>query len=233
MRKIALNIGSLLLGATLIFGTSSCDKENEPSYNQPEQKTIADVATENGNFTILLDALERTNLTAAVSDPNASLTVFAPTDAAFQDLLTELNLPDLDAVEAALGNDGLKTVLLYHVLGAEVKSSMVTTGYVSTLGTNASNDALSLYISTSSGVRINDRANVDMPDVEADNGVIHVIDKVILPMTIYQLLDVNPEFSSLVTALGAADGDIDDLLNDPTAGPFTTYRLQRVPCTRC
>jgi transforming growth factor-beta-induced protein len=223
MRKIALNLGSLLLGATLILGTTSCEKEEDNTPTPQQSKTIADVAAENGNFTILLDALERTDLTDAVSDENANLTVFAPTDQAFADLLTELNLPDLDAVEAALGTDGLKTVLLYHVLGAKVTSDMVSTGYVSTLGTTADDDALSLYIKTGNDVMINDRATVGPFDVMADNGVIHVLDKVILPMTIYQLLEVNEEYSSLVTALGAADGDIDDLLNDVTAGPFTLF----------
>ncbi len=223
MRKIALNIGSLLLGATLIFGTASCEKDEDNTPNPQPSNTIADVATANGNFTILLDALERTNLTAAVSDPNASLTVFAPTDQAFGNLLTELNLPDLDAVEAALGNDGLKTVLLYHVLGAKVTSDMVSSGYVSTLGTTADDDALSLYINAGNDVTINDRATVGPFDVMADNGVIHVLDKVILPLTITQLLEVNDEYSSLVTALGAADGDIDGLLGDAAAGPFTLF----------
>lgn len=223
MRKIALNIGSILLGATLFFGTTSCEKEEDNNPDPQPSNTIADVAAANGNFTILLDALERTNLTAAVSDPNATLTVFAPTDQAFGDLLAELNLADLDAVEAALGTDGLRTVLLYHVLGAQVTSDMVSTGYVSTLGTTADDDALSLYINVGNDVTINDRAEVGPLDVMADNGVIHVLDKVILPMTITQLLQVNDEYSSLVTALGVADGDIDDLLNDPTSGPFTLF----------
>jgi transforming growth factor-beta-induced protein len=223
MKKFALNIGSLILGATLLISTSSCEKEEEQTPNPQPSNSIIDVATADGSFTILLDALERTNLTDALDDPNASLTVFAPTDQAFADLLTELQLPSLDAVETLLGTDGLRTILLYHVLGAKVTSDMVSTGYVSSLGTTADDDALSMYIKVDGGVMINNRATVGPFDVMADNGVIHVMDKVILPLSIFQLLEVNEDYSSLVTALGAADGDIDVLLADITSGPFTLF----------
>ena len=222
MKTFALKIGSLALAAGLFFATG-CKEDNDPAPQSPTQKTIAQIAADNGNFTVLVDALTRTGLLATVSDPNTNLTVFAPTDQAFADLLSELNLPDLDAVEAALGTDGLRTVVLYHVLGAEVMSSMVSTGYVSTAATNTTNDALSFYISTANGVMINNRAEVKDFDIDASNGVIHVIDKVILPQTVYQLLEVNPNFSALVTALGVADGDLDDLLNGPANGPFTLF----------
>jgi transforming growth factor-beta-induced protein len=136
-------------------------------------------------------------------------------------LLEELGLDNLDDVEAALGTEGLKNVLLYHVLGAEVTSDMVTTGYVSTLGTNSSMDALSLYANTASGVMINDRATVSTADVMASNGVIHIIDKVILPLTIYELLSINDDYATLTAALGIADGELDVLLSGAANGPFT------------
>jgi len=123
----------------------------------------------------------------------------------------------------ALGTDGLKNVLLYHVLGQEVMSSMVATGYVTTLGVNASMDNLSFYLSAENGVMINNKATVTAVDVDASNGVIHVIDKVILPVTLYDLLNYNNNFSSLVAALGVADGGLDALLNDNSEGPFTLF----------
>ena len=212
----------LTLALSLFIGFTSCDKNDDDPAPAPQQKTIAGIAADNPDFSILVDALTRTNLVDAVNDPNANLTVFAPTNAAFAALLTELGLADLDAVEAALGNDGLKTVLLYHVLGAEVKSSMVEMGYASTLATNSSNDALTFFISTDNGVMINDRATVKEVDIDASNGVIHVIDQVILPISLFELLKVNPKFSSLVTALMVADGDLDDLLMN-NAGPVTLF----------
>ena len=221
MKNFQFTLAALFLAGTLVF--SSCSKEEEvtPDPTPAAMKTIAEIATDNGNFTILLDALTRTDLAETMADPSQTLTVFAPNDDAFVDLLAELGLENLDEVEAALGTEGLKNVLLYHVLGAEVTSDMVSTGYVSTLGTNASMDPLSLYTNTSSGVMINDRAMVSTADVMASNGVIHIIDKVILPLSIYDLLSINDDYATLTAALGIADGDLDVLLSDASTGPFT------------
>jgi transforming growth factor-beta-induced protein len=221
MKKYQITLSALFLAGAIIFSSCSKDDEMTPDPTPAGPGTIAQIATDNGNFTILLDALTRTDLDAVMADENQSLTVFAPTDEAFVDLLGELGLDDLDAVENALGTEGLKNVLLYHVLGAEVTSDMVTTGYVSTLGTNASADPLSIYANTSNGVMINDRATVTTADVMASNGVIHIIDQVILPLTIYELLSMNEDYATLTAALGIADGGLDALLNGPSNGPFT------------
>jgi transforming growth factor-beta-induced protein len=218
---------AVLLACTLVF--SSCKKEDDtPTPVTPQMSTIAEIAVANGNFTILVDALTRTGLDVTVADANQTLTVFAPTDDAFMDLLSELGLSSLDEVEAALGTDGLQNVLLYHVLGSVVTSTMVPTGYVRTLATNATSDALSIYTSTTAGVIINDRATVTTADVMASNGVIHIIDQVILPMSIYQLLEVNPTYATLTAALGIADGGLDALMSDPTSGPFTLFAPDEV-----
>jgi transforming growth factor-beta-induced protein len=221
MKKFQFTVSALLLAGAVFFSSCSKDDEVTPDPTPAGPSTIAQIATDNGNFTILLDALTRTDLAGTMADENQTLTVFAPTDAAFVDLLEELGLEDLDAVEAALGTEGLKNVLMYHVLGAEVTSDMVTTGYVSTLGTNDSMDPLSIYVNASNGVMINDRAMVSTPDVMASNGVIHIIDQVILPLTIYDLLSMNSDYATLTAALGLADGDLDALLSDATSGPFT------------
>jgi transforming growth factor-beta-induced protein len=222
MKTMSMKLSALLVASSLLF-SSGCEKEEENPITPPAQKTIAQIATENPDLSILVDALTRTNLVGAVSDPNANLTVFAPTNAAFVDLLNELGLADLNAVEAALGTAGLRNILLYHVLGTEVKSNMVQAGYANTLGVDGDNNALSIYLGTASGVRINDRATVTTADVDASNGVIHIIDKVILPLSIYQLISANPDFSSLTAALGVADGDLDALLDGPGNGPFTLF----------
>jgi uncharacterized surface protein with fasciclin (FAS1) repeats len=112
---------------------------------------------------------------------------------------------------------------LYLFWGAVFTSDLVTTGYVSTLGINATADPLSVYTNISSGVMLNDRATVTTADVTASNGVIHIIDKVILPLTIYNLVNLNSDYATLTAALGIADGSLDVLLNDPTSGPFTVF----------
>lgn len=226
----SIKLSNFIWVLALVFAFTSCEKDDDDDTTPTtvQQKTIAEIATEDGNFTILLDALSRTNLTSVVADASADLTVFAPNDSAFGALLTELNLADLDAVETALGNDGLKQVLLYHVLGIEVKASAVSTGYVQTSATNTTNDNLSMYLSTATGVTINSRSKVIAADLDASNGVIHVIDKVLLPMTIFGLIDVNPNYSSLKTALTVADDDLDEAFDDVTEGPFTLFAPNNV-----
>ncbi|MDG1806073.1 fasciclin domain-containing protein, partial [Flavicella sp.] len=135
----------------IILTLTACndnDDTNEMMDMEDQPQTIAQIATADENFSILVDALTRTDLVGVVSDASANLTVFAPTNAAFADLLAELNMSSLDEVETALTTEGLKNVLLYHVLGAEVKSSSVSTGYVAT----ATEDKLSFYVNTSDGV---------------------------------------------------------------------------------
>ena len=82
---------------------------------------------------------------------------------------------------------------------------------------------LSLYLNTDMGVTINGSSNVITADIDASNGVIHEIDAVILPLSIAELLAVNAEFSSLVTALSVADGNLDSVLASPATGPVTVF----------
>lgn len=227
MNKRIFKIGTFALLMGLSLTTTSCDKdeEKEPasvSTTQTTQapQTIAEIALADENFSILVDALSRTNLVDVVNNADEELTVFAPTNDAFVALLDSRDdWNNLDDVQNTLGVEGLKNVLLYHVLGAEVKSADVATGYATT----ATENQLSLYINTSNGVVINDRATVTAVDIDASNGVVHVIDQVILPLSIFQLIDVNPEFSSLQTSLEEADGDLDALFADEEAGPFTLF----------
>lgn len=216
--KFMMFIGIISIGLT------SCEDDNDDDDNNPPaQQTIADIAINTPRFSILVDALTRTSLVSVLDDENASLTVFAPNNDAFTDALMALGLADLDALEAALGTDGLRNVLLYHVLGAEVKAAAVTTGYAATEATNEDSDKLSIYLNTDMGVMINGVSNVIAADIDASNGVIHEIDAVILPLSITGLLAINSDFSSLVTALTVADGNLDSVLNDPATGPVTVF----------
>lgn len=222
MSLFNFKISAVLLACTLVF--TSCDKDDDETTPPVVQlSSIAEIATDNGSFTILLDALTRTGLAATVADDSQTYTVFAPTDDAFIALLAELGFNSLDELEAALGTEGLQNVLLYHLLGTVVTSDMVSTGYIRSLATNASMDALSFYANTSTGVVINDRATVTTPDVIASNGVIHIVDRVILPLTIFELLELSADYATLTTALGIADGELDALLSDAAAGPFTLF----------
>ncbi len=131
--------------------------------------TIVDVAVEAGSFTTLTQALEAAGLVDVLSG-EGPFTVFAPTDEAFAALpegtLEELLLPE--------NREQLIQILTYHVVPGEVLSTSLEAGEVTTV------EGSPVEISLADGVMVND-ANVVTADIEASNGVIHVIDKVILP----------------------------------------------------
>ena len=186
----------------------SCKKDN--NSNMMTTHTITDVASSNPNFSTLVLALKRAGLDATLANPTSSFTVFAPTNAAFTALLTELKVATLNDIPA----ETLTKVLLYHVKSGKSTASQITTGYYSTLATGPVTDShLSMYVDMTS-TKINGRAKITQTDVMADNGVIHAIDKVLLPMSISDHAVANPVFASLVAALAKAN--LVNALADPT-----------------
>ncbi|MEM7591749.1 MAG: fasciclin domain-containing protein [Cyanobacteria bacterium P01_A01_bin.83] len=130
---------------------------------------IVEVASGSDTFSTLVKAVGAAELAETLSDSSASYTVFAPTDEAFS------QLPD-GALEYLLmpeNKEVLQQVLSYHVLPSEVTSSEISGGEVETL-----NGALVTEV-TDSGVVVNN-ANVVTADIEASNGVIHAVDRVLL-----------------------------------------------------
>jgi transforming growth factor-beta-induced protein len=175
--------------------------------------TIAEYALSDNNFSILVQALTKAEL-VNVLNGTGNFTVFAPTNAAFTALFSELGISGIDA----LSKETLTPILLYHVLGTEAKSSMISTGYYNTLSP-AQGSYLSLKADVSSGVKLNKTTNVTTADVDVKNGVIHVIDKVLLPPTVVGQALNNDTFSILVQAVVKAD-----LVNTLSGtGPFTIF----------
>jgi len=127
---------------------------------------LVEAATYAG-FTKLLAAAGKAGLASTLSAPSANLTVFAPTDAAF----TTLGQATVDGLSMAQ----LADVLKYHVVSGKVLSTALSAGAVPSLLTGKN-----LTFSLTGGVKVND-ANVVIADVLTTNGVIHVIDKVLLP----------------------------------------------------
>ena len=218
---------ALSVAAMMVFATSCKEDDNNNSNptNPPVQKTIAQTAAENPDFSILVEALTKANLVSAVADPNANLTVFAPTNAQFQELFTAVGVADVDGLIAALGADAVTNVLLYHVLGSEVKAADVPTAFVKTLASNADGDALDMHtngLADDGKVQINGSTEVTTANIDCSNGVIHVVNKVIMPISVAEIAALSGIHTNLVTALGVADGDLDDLLTTG-AGPFTVF----------
>jgi len=134
-------------------------------------ESIAATAINNGNFTVLVKALQTAGLVDAVSG-TTPLTVFAPTDAAFTALLAELGV----TAEQLLANPDLKDILLYHVVSGTAMSSNLKDGMmVQTL------QGASVEVKIAGGNVSVGRAKVTAADIACTNGVIHVLDKVILP----------------------------------------------------
>ena len=186
-----------------------------------EDNSIAGIAASNADLSILVDALQRTNLVTTLSG-TGNFTVFAPTNDAFSILLNDMGYSDLDELENALGNDGLRDVLLYHVLGTQMKSSEIQNGYVSTLSENASSLYVSLLIQLMDNkVMLNGSSEVTTADIQADNGVIHLIDKVISLPTVLDIATQNNDFSELVAAVEAAPEDVANTLSGN--GPYTVF----------
>jgi uncharacterized surface protein with fasciclin (FAS1) repeats len=131
--------------------------------------TIVDVAAANADFTTLVAAVKAAGLADTLSGPGP-FTVFAPTNEAFTalpaGLLDKLLKPENKAV--------LAKILTYHVLASKVMAADVKDGKVATV------EGGTITIDTMNGVKVND-AKVVTTDIAASNGVIHVIDKVLVP----------------------------------------------------
>jgi len=153
----------------------------------------------------LVAALVQEEFIPTLSNPFASLTVFAPTNEAFDNLASSLGT-DINGI-LALPN--LTEVLTYHVLGTEVLSSQLVAGPVNTLNGSP------VTIGLDNGVTVNN-ANVTIPDVAAYNGVVHVIDAVLVPLG----TDVN---SSLEKVISIFPNPVQDVLR--VQGDVISYMI--------
>ena len=205
----------LLVGAISL--TSCGDDDSDDSSNEPV--SISETASATGNLSLLTEALEQTGLDATLNQ-NGPFTVLAPTNDAFQELLDSNpawnSLQDID-------NTTLSNVLLFHVLGAEVPSSDLSDSYVTTASTGPNSEQISLQIDVTGGVLFNGSANPVTTDVEASNGIVHIIDEVMLPPSVVNHALNNAGFSSLVAALTRSDLSVDIVSILSGTGPFTVF----------
>jgi transforming growth factor-beta-induced protein len=226
MRKNWLLAGAL--AATVAFGSLPVRAQEDPG-------TIADIVVasteaETPEFTTLLAAVGLADpaVLETLANPEAELTVFAPTDAAFAALQEELGE---EAFAAVLEDQEMLTnILLFHVVEGEALAADVVSSLelVAERGVNLSVETLlGQYIDIATneeGAPTINGANLVTTDIQASNGVIHVIDAVILPetRTIAEIVvgateAETPEFTTLLAAVGAADPAILEALSDPEA----------------
>ncbi|NNC33591.1 MAG: fasciclin domain-containing protein [Croceitalea sp.] len=195
------------------------DDDNGGTMIEQESTTVVDLAIASDDLGILVEALTSANLVATLQG-DGPFTVFAPTDEAFSAFLTANNFASLDDIPSEV----LTQVLLNHVVSGKNLSTDLTTAYITSLSTSgAGGRNLSLYIDTTAGVTINGVSNVSIPDVEADNGVVHIVDGVIGLPNIVDHAVANDNLTSLVGALTAnGNTSFTDLLSS-TDSDFTVF----------
>lgn len=199
---------------------SACGGGSDPG-------NIADVAKSNG-LTALSAAVSKAGLGSTLAAPGANLTVFAPTDAAFTQLAQQLGFANAGAMVAALPAADLAKILTYHVLpGVRTAADLKAGGSTQATAYSFGGAPARLAVDRSTGVALRDAvltsAKVTSADIGANNGVVHVIDKVLVPpgvLNIVQMAQANPAaFSSLVGAVVTAG--LAPTLSGP--GPFTVF----------
>ncbi|MCD2259749.1 fasciclin domain-containing protein [Psychroserpens luteolus] len=203
----------------LVF--TSCSDDDDNTIMTPQPMNIVEIALGNSDLTSLVAALQVADGDLVnVLSGSGPFTVLAPTNDAFATFLSANGFSQLSDVPT----DVLSQILLNHVISADLTASDLVglgAGYTSTNALGADGRNMSIYFNTSSGVEFNGVSSVtaDGADIDASNGTIHIVDAVIgLPSIVDHAL-ANPGFSNLVAALGAADGNLVDVLSG--AGPFT------------
>lgn len=222
MKTIKIKLIALLALITSV--TISCN--NDDNDDSSQSQTIVSIAKSNPNLSSLVAALEKADLVTTLNS-SGTYTVFAPTNTAFTAFLSANGYANLEAVPVA----ALKQILLNHVLSTKVKSTEIATGYVKTLakGSASTSNTLSMYLEKGSGVDINGGktnggATVTTADIEASNGIIHVVDGVIGLPTIVNHAIANKNFTTLVAALtfNPSSGFV-GVLSGTTNSPFTVF----------
>lgn len=203
----------------------ACGSDNKAvptiAETQPVSYNLAEIVRDSAHLSTLFAAVQAAGLDSALADESATYTVFAPTNEAFA-VLGE------DTINTLLADtDTLTDILLYHVVASEINSGAAVAAAGSTVET-ANGKAIGVSVMAGS-VYINN-AKVTVVDVEANNGVLHVIDAVLMPpadpdpatsvLTIAEIAASDANFSTLVTALSAAN--LVDTLADETA-TFTVF----------
>lgn len=217
--SFASNIAVCVFATTIVAQTphasAQCQAQNRVSLaalpNHSSAKDIVDTAVNAGSFKTLVAAVEATGLVDALK-AKGPFTVFAPTDTAF----AKLPAATLESLLKPENREQLRAILLYHVVGKAMPAEDVT----KVAGAATLNGQRLKFALRNSAVHI-DNAKVVTPDIECTNGVIHVIDTVILPSSddIVVTAEKAGSFTTLLTAATKA-GLVDALKGK---GPLTVF----------
>ncbi|MFT6165924.1 MAG: transforming growth factor-beta-induced protein [Vicingaceae bacterium] len=215
----------IFLAASLTTAFYSCEDDDEsdpiaPAVSTAPTQNIAEIAIANSRTDSLVVALSVANLVPTFQGAG-TFTVFAPTNEAFVELLaTNTNWNRISDIDATT----LTNVLLYHVLGSKVMSGDLTDDtYAITLNEQgtASGENTVIEVDVTGGAKLNNSANIIAVNIEATNGVIHIIDEVLMPQNVVQIALDDERFTTLVAALTSFGTTYTDVLSG--TGPFTVF----------
>ncbi len=197
-----------IIGISIFLFFNSCKKDDTK-----DSMNIVEIASSESSFSTLVEALQKAGLVSAL-EGNGPFTVFAPTNAAFSELFNALGVNGIEDLSA----EALTPILFYHVLNGKITSNGLFNGYTNTLSAGPGLKNVSLLINATAS-RLNGDVNFSDVDILASNGVIHVIDKVLLPPTVVDIAIQNGNFTHLVEAVVKAD-----LVTTLSGtGPFTIF----------
>ena len=202
----------------LFAGISSCNEEDD-LYPQlgDDPRNLTQIINEDANLSALAQALSQVGLDSTLST-TSTYTLFAPNNAA---------LADVDM--STLSEEELTNFLMNHVLSTTTAdfSSTLTTGYMPTMATGPDDTNLSLFINTDGALKLNGIASPVQGsfDIGSTNGVLHVVDNVLVPPTVLDHTKANPNFSTLAEAIELAGLSETLGVTDPELEtyPFTVF----------
>ncbi|SOD92809.1 fasciclin domain-containing protein [Spirosoma fluviale] len=217
-RRASGILASLLVGFSLTL--TSCDDNENPTTTPPAgSSTITDLVVAGDQFTFLEEAVKKAGLTTTLSG-TGPFTVFAPTDDAFR----AAGFADAAAVGAA-ADTTLRRILLYHVVGGSYPASAIQAGQTAlptSLSVNGTTYVTKATSTSGTGVSVNG-ARVITADVQATNGVVHAIDRVLMPPTgnVLQVAQADTSLSLLGAAVARGGAAVVTALSGAT--PLTVF----------
>jgi uncharacterized surface protein with fasciclin (FAS1) repeats len=233
--KLKNQVQRFLFILCVAFTIFSCDEDKQVIEKLP---TIVEITKADANFSILVDALKKTGLDVTLNNPG-SYTVFAPTNTAFAAInLNSATINGWNAVTDKALIDNLRLVLQNHVLGVGTRADdLVAFGYSRTFVLPSSRPGNNLFVSKTGndflingGVATTVGAKITKSDIDASNGVVHVIDRILGQPTIADHLIANPDLSTLLTVVNSTSGTFGNqaiiknaLVNATSALPLTVF----------
>ncbi|WP_373056530.1 fasciclin domain-containing protein [Zunongwangia sp. H14] len=186
-----------LLLFAIVASLYSCDDDDElyPQLGE-DPRNLNEILSETPDLSVLYQAIVAADLDSTLRE-TSTYTVFAPTNAAFEGV-------DL----SSLSEEERQNVLLNHVINTTTAdfASTFSTGYLSTMATGPEETNLSIYVNTSNGITLNQDVSLvpNSSDVGSTNGVLHVVDGILMPPSVLDHAEANPEFSTFTEAVEMA-----------------------------